>query len=178
MTHVLYGKRIKLRKLLNTDQMDIYHHIQDEEIRINTPLALPFSLSDVQDYIEKANLNQNHQQFGIEHYDSEQVIGVVSIYNIHSEKPFVGYWISKSYRQMGLSKEALQLILAFNLEKLFLPLIYATVLDRNIASIKVLTSSGFKYSHSSEDLQKNNGKNHQIMHYCLDLTGLIPNDLS
>ncbi|PCJ15428.1 MAG: hypothetical protein COB02_18070 [Candidatus Cloacimonadota bacterium] len=162
---IIYGKRIKLRQLSFQDQSDIYHNIQDQEIDFNTPIVFPFSLKNAIEYIIKSNSNKNHVEFGIEHYDSNQIIGVMSLYNIHSDKPFIGYWLTKKFRGLSYTKEALQLILKFSKNKLNIYKLEATVLSTNIASIKLLEGFNFNYKKTTENFIKIKSKFYDLKHF-------------
>lgn len=163
MIKTIYGNRVKLRALALDDSQDVYKNIQDDSIAYNTPLKLPYSLQDSIDYIHRCTSNDSHLEFGISHYDSKEIIGVVSIYNVNSSLPFIGYWIAKKYRGLGYAKEAVALILQYNQQSLHLTQLEATVLSSNLPSIRLLESFNFKYTKASTI--KVNENNCSMVHY-------------
>ncbi|MCO4784269.1 MAG: GNAT family N-acetyltransferase [Candidatus Cloacimonetes bacterium] len=166
LNKTIYGKRIKLRKLCHADAQDIFNNIHDNEVSKNTPLKLPYNYEDCIAYIDRSTLNPAHKEFGIQHYDSKEIIGVISIYNYTSKLPFIGYWLTKKFRKLGYAQESLELLIKYCNIQLRLKKIEATVFDTNLASIELLKRNGFNYTKSTIVSKANSSDEQTLEHYC------------
>lgn len=81
----------------------------------------------------------------IELTKSSELIGTISITEIHENKGNLGYWIGQTYWSNGYCTEATAAILDYAFNELGLDLVYARHLPENPASGKVMTNNSFTY---------------------------------
>ena len=144
------GERIILRKLRLSDALDIYKNLQDKEIvkwTLNIPW--PYKKQDAVKFIRKTHYKirkKSGYAFGIVLKETNKIIGVIDIFPIDwkNKNAEVGYWIGRKYWGKGCMTEAVKLMLKFAFEKLKLHRVYATTIEKNTASKRVLEKVGFK----------------------------------
>ena len=146
----LIGKKINLRFIHKSDAFSICNHARSKEISRYTFIPYPYRIEDAYKFIRdthKWRRKGNILTFGIEHKESGEIIGMISLMRIdkinHSGE--VGYWLGKKFWGKGFTLEAVQLICRYGFQKMKLVRIYARVLHPNIASARVLEKAGFQY---------------------------------
>jgi len=94
--------------------------------------------------------NQQAVALAIESMDSGELIGAVSITDIHAATGELGYWIGQPYWGKGYCTEAVNTLVNYAFDKFALDIIYARHLISNPASGKVMTNNGFTYINQSK----------------------------
>ena len=89
--------------------------------------------------------NKQAVALAIELTESSELIGTISITEIHANKGNLGYWIGQPHWSNGYCTEATTAILDYAFNELALDLVYARHLPENPASGKVMTNNGFTY---------------------------------
>ncbi len=145
----LRGQQIIVRPLRLSDASAIKKNVTRAIARF-TSLPYPYQTSHAVDFIKKANqkiVRQTALELGIEHKKNGEIIGVVGLIKIdlNNKNGELGYWLGQNYWGQGIGQEAVKLILNYAFNKLKLHRIYAQVIPVNLASIKLLKKSGFRY---------------------------------
>ena len=146
----LEGRKITLRQLRRSDAEDIRKNANSREVgRYIVHLPYPYSLRHARSWIERSlRLARSKKEFhfGITEMKSGRVVGMVGLrmVDFKNGNAEVGFWIGKNHWNKGYTTEAVKLITHFAFNKLKLERIYAVVLDKNIASARVLEKNGFK----------------------------------
>ncbi len=145
----LRGQQIILRQLKTTDALSIKKNVTKKIIHY-TSLQHPYTVSNALDFIKQANqkiIQKTALELGIELKKTGQIIGVIGLIKIDlkHKNGELGYWLGENYWGQGIGQEAVRLILNYAFNKLKLHRIYAKVIPSNLASIKLLRKSGFKY---------------------------------
>lgn len=78
--------------------------------------------------------------------DNETLIGCISLINVDSNMPEIGYWLGVDYWGKGYCTEACMALMDFCQTRYQLDAIYGKHLVRNPASGKVLTKCGLVFS--------------------------------
>lgn len=78
--------------------------------------------------------------------ENHQLIGCISLVNIHDRQAETGYWLGVDFWGHGYATEACKALVEFGFSQLGLNRIFAKYLERNPASGRVLTKSGFVYA--------------------------------
>jgi len=85
--------------------------------------------------------------------ENGQLIGCISMMNLDSIKPELGYWLGVDYWGSGYCTEACNALIAFCTTSLNLTTVYGKHLVRNPASGKVMAKCGLRYV--ATETQKN-----------------------
>lgn len=169
----LITPRLTLRKIDISDAKQVAHSANDKEIHDNTrSFPFPYSEKDAKNFIdfqEEMFLNRKGVIFGIYIEDPQKFIGAIGIdFSDISGEAEIGYWLDKSYRNLGISTEALKEIIDYSFNNLNLNKLFATHYLYNPASGQVLMKTGFrKIGIRPGDTMKNN-KCPDVMYYELN----------
>ncbi|WP_050615207.1 GNAT family N-acetyltransferase [Bacillus testis] len=79
----------------------------------------------------------------------------------------IGYWIGASFWGRGYAPEAVRILMNFAFKNLQLNKIWAAVLCRNHASIRVLEKVGMVLEATMKEHRYHNGKYEDLAYYCL-----------
>jgi diamine N-acetyltransferase len=147
---MLKGKHIYLRQLEQEDANLILMWENDSSNWKVSDTEAPFSLLQIQKYIENAsNVRQNKQlRLMICEIDSNQAVGTIDLYTIHFKHKRAGVGVliaDKINRNKGFANEAIRLLEKFAKEKLKLQQLYCEVQSTNEASIQLF--SQLEYQH-------------------------------
>lgn len=135
--------RLILSKLSFHDVPKIVEYAGSKKIAETTlNIPHPYKEKDAVFWIKSANQgleNKTQFTFGIRIKNSYEFIGGIGL-KIESKfnRAELGYWIAEKYWNLGYATEAVKGILEFGFEKLNLNKIYATYLEENTASGKVM----------------------------------------
>lgn len=86
--------------------------------------------------------------FGIFLNDSDEMVGRVALANIVRgawQNSTLGYFVSQSWNGRGIASEAVRLCVGYAFEQANLHRVQASVIPRNVASIRVLEKVGFRH---------------------------------
>lgn len=138
----LENEKIKLRKFKLSDWKDWIEFLNENILKYREK-------NEVIEYMNVINekwKNKEEFTFAIYLNSSNKLVGFISLFNIDwkNNYGFLGYWISKSYRNRNIATQATKIFLDFCGCYLKLKEIYAKVLETNYASIKVLEKNGFE----------------------------------
>ena len=73
-------------------------------------------------------------------------VGAIGIYpqtDIHRQSAELGYWLGQKYWGQGITTEAVNAIVEYAFKYMDIRRVYASVFERNIASMRVLEKCGF-----------------------------------
>ena len=158
---VLEGERFRLRTIESKDIDSITKYCKDRLVsRWLLRVPYPYKRKDAEDFIKrnrKKELKGEARRFGIE-IDGE-IVGVCSLESIDlkNKNAELGYWLGKPFWKKGYMTEAVKMVVEYGFKKMKLERIYASALDVNIGSQKVLKKLGFKKEGiSRKEIFKNN----------------------
>jgi ribosomal-protein-alanine N-acetyltransferase len=143
--------RLRIREIEKSDASDLIENINDLEVSKNT-LTFPHPYDD-----KEANLWINKCQeearkkprttydFAIELKSEKKLVGGIGLTNIDSfqGKTEIGFWLGKKYWRQGLMTEAINAMLEFAFNKLFLRRIEWYTFSDNEASNALAKKMGF-----------------------------------
>jgi RimJ/RimL family protein N-acetyltransferase len=121
--------------------------VSHPDIALATRIPHPYPENGARLFIEMSRMEREigksyHQVI----LNNKTVVGVCGLMNIISgECAELGYWIGRSYWGKGFASFAVEMILPVAFEHLQLQRVYATVLEFNKASMRVLEKNGFSF---------------------------------
>ncbi|EGV42416.1 N-acetyltransferase [Bizionia argentinensis JUB59] len=144
----LQGKHIYLRALEPEDLDFIYTVENDESIWELSSTQTPYSRYLIKQYLENAHkdiyeVKQLRLLIANENHDS---IGLIDLFDFDFKNKRAGIGIliySKSDRQQGYGREALELLIKYTETYLNLHQLYCNISEDNKASLKLFESNGF-----------------------------------
>lgn len=144
----LKNDRITIRPLKRSDVEALRDNVNDRQIAKFMPsIPYPYTLDHARKFINLAHCHARTNKayhFGITESGTDEIIGVIGLKNVnlHSMNAELEYWVGQNYRRKGIASDALSLILKFTFGNLKLNRLYAVVLDKNIASVRLLKKQG------------------------------------
>ncbi|MBW4846342.1 MAG: GNAT family N-acetyltransferase [Lachnospiraceae bacterium] len=140
---------IKLRKL-SLDDYNIYHSWRnDVEVMYTTsPLLDIYTLKDTEEFITSIISQSNAKSYIIEHKETNQAVGIVSLSNIDYKNRSAECIIDIGAKDMwgkGIGKAALSLILEYAFSELNLHRVFLNVFSFNKRAIKLYEKMGFMH---------------------------------
>ena len=152
----LQTKRLCLRPFQESDKSQVASLANHPEVvRDLRTFDVPYTENDAQQWLETLGPKWEQglaavfaiclkQQDASPDQDARPIVGATGlIIDPQSQRAECGYWIGKDFWGNGICSEALPAILDFGFNQLGLNKITAECLTRNVASIAVLTKSGF-----------------------------------
>ncbi len=149
MKSKVIGKRLILRSASPKDAVELARQINHKKIgQWTTHIPYPYRLTDAKKFIrEQANkLKKGTDQFWfITEKDSGLIIGGIGLHHISKEnkKAELGYWLHPDKWGVGLTTEAVKLVVKYGFKKMKLHRIYAFCFAANIGSQRVLKKNKF-----------------------------------
>ncbi|MBA2250842.1 MAG: GNAT family N-acetyltransferase [Chitinophagaceae bacterium] len=159
----LESERLAIRNFDDTDLEAFYAYRKDPEVAMYQGFE-PFTKSEAKIFIE----SQKHKvfgastgwhQFAVIKKENNLLIGdcAIKLNDFENNEAEIGCTISPLYQAKGYGKETLLTILEFLFEKFKMRRIVETTDVENIASIRLLESTGFrKEAHFKENIWFNN----------------------
>lgn len=147
LTSIIKNNKIVLRKLNLGDIKDLADLCNNKNIWDNLRDFIPYPYTEelAKSFIEFCLLEDVQTTFAIELNDKfAGVIDLILKDDIYKLSAEIGYWIGEQYWGKGIATEAVKMIVNYGFTKLNLLRIFTGVIDRNIASRKVLEKAGFK----------------------------------
>lgn len=143
------SKIVRLRQLRYKDIPTLSRLVTGHVVQYLLHMPYPYGTEDARRFITKSRRNfrlKKELNFAIELVDSGNLVGIVSLQNIDSvnKNGQIGYWIGKKYWNKGLATESINLLIHYAFDVLRLHKVYANVLAKNRASIRVLEKNGLK----------------------------------
>lgn len=144
----LETKNLILRRLDHADTNDLFEMRKDPRMNEYTDTKADATTEDTREYIDRMNKGIEDNKWiiwGIEHKQSNKVIGTVCIWNLdwEQESGELGYGIIPDYQGRGLMKEALTRVIEYGFNVLKLRIIDAYTEENNVKSVKLLERCNF-----------------------------------
>ena len=151
---------IYLKPLSNLHNNSIYESLNNEKIVDTYPVSMPYTKEDANLYVDWQILGRRNGcrfAFAITAYN--QFLGVCALYDVNqsTSKAKVYYWIAVEFWNQGIATKAINELINYSKEKLKITHLKSGVLERNLASRRVLEKNGF----SVKNTLKNEGKYHE-----------------
>lgn len=164
--------RLLIRTPEISDANVITKHLSNPNIsRTTLTIPFPYHEPDAKDRIAKAQhelLTKAAYTFVIIIKETGELIGAIGLhmYPLH-DRAEAGYWVAESYWNQGFCTEALTGILVFGFEELGLNKIYATHIDGNDSSGRVMQKTGMTYEGKLHKHYKKNGSYIDVVQYAI-----------
>ncbi|MEM6725441.1 MAG: GNAT family N-acetyltransferase, partial [Bacteroidota bacterium] len=158
----LETQRLVLRQLYYSDVPRIIEFAADEAIAATVRnLPHPYFEKDAIFWLNMSHqgfVNGDKAVFGIALKESDLFIGGIGLHiNAHDNHAESGYWVAKPLWNKGYVTEALGALIKYGFEVRQLHKIYATFLEENIASGKVMAKNGMVQEAVMKDHINKNG---------------------
>ena len=142
-------KKVRLRALEPGDLDFLYELENDRDLWHLSHTQQPFSKDLLREYIAQADKDiyeVKQFRFAIELIDNQKLIGFIDLFDFDpkNRRAGVGIVIHQRYRQQGLGHEALQLLIDYARNILFLHQLYANISADNLSSIQLFEKNGFR----------------------------------
>ena len=148
--------KIKLRALEPTDIDFLFEIENDRDLWHLSHTQQPFSGRLLQDYIANADRDiyeAKQFRFAIEVVDNQKLIGFIDLFDFDSKnkRAGVGIVIHRQYRNQSYGKEALQQLIRYAFDVLYLHQLYANIAVDNLPSIRLFEAFGFEQTGNKKD---------------------------
>ncbi len=144
----LTSLRLRLRRLEQQDQQEIFNLRSDEQVNLHLDRQPAKSLDDARLFIEKINsvIEKNVGVYwAICLKENPRLIGTICYFDFSTaeESAEIGYELLPFYQGKGIMQEAVSLVIQFGFEVMRLKKITAFPTSDNLKSIKMLERNGF-----------------------------------
>lgn len=105
----------------------------------------PYTEADGLNFITRATQEKPENVLAIDH--DGKAIGSIGIYpqnDVHAGNAELGYWLAEPYWGMGITTQAIQLMVAYTFSRFLVRRIFARPFSLNQASHRVLEKNGFQ----------------------------------
>jgi len=145
-----------LRRMNYMDINDLFQMRKDAQMNEYIDTKLEESNQETKIYIDKMNKGIDDNKWiiwAIQHKESKQVIGSISIWNINIEEDNaeLGYGIIPSYQGQGLMREALLRVIEYGFSRMNLKELDAYTEENNARSINLLKKCDFNEINRVDD---------------------------
>ena len=153
----LETERLILRKIVDTDAINLYNNIYNNYEYYKYYYQLPFeNLDDYKNLVEKYKdyySNGNYFKWGIVIKDTNEIIGIIQLHSRDylNNNTQIGYIIGYNYNGVGYAKESVSKVIDFAFNKINIHRIDAMIADMNESSIKLVESIGMTLESVRED---------------------------
>ncbi|MEM0156246.1 MAG: GNAT family N-acetyltransferase [Thermoplasmataceae archaeon] len=142
---ILSGKKASIGIVLREDLGTITSYMNDRSVRtfLRDPGKL-FYIEEEEEWYQKIIKIKDLRVFAI--CEGEEFSGLVSLHDLsfRNGDAYIAYSIAREKWGRGLATEAVSLAVEYAFDYLNLRKLHSSVLEPNIASIKVLRKNGFK----------------------------------
>ena len=142
---------INLRKPELKDTQAVFDGCQDSLIPRFTAISANYSMAHALDYVQRVDASLRTQRelpLVIEYGngDDRKFAGTISFHSISVKNSVgeIGYWMSESMRGKSIATTAVQMLTDYGFTTIGFKRVEAMVDVENVASIKLLTSSGYQ----------------------------------
>ncbi len=169
----LSTSRLVLSQPLVADKENIVLQMNStSEIAENTlTIPFPYAEENAKTWLKMAEegfARKDTFVFAIREKENLKLIGGIGLHlDLSNNKAEVGYWLGKSFWNLGYVSEALKEILKFGFTELKLNKIYASHFLHNPASGKVLLKNGFQQEGISKQEILKNGVYLDLVRYAI-----------
>lgn len=157
-------ERLVLSKLTSKDIPAIVAYASNKNISKTTQnIPHPYEEKDAIFWVNSANqgfLNKTQFTFAIRLKTYEFIGGIGLRVDNRNQKAEIGYWVAEDFWNKGYATEATGSVIKFAFEELNLNKVFATYLEKNISSKKVMIKCGMK----EEAVLKEHIKKEDIFH--------------
>jgi len=148
----LNTKRLKIRELEKKDASDLIDNLNDLEVTKSLlPMPYPYDEKEAHWWINKCQEEARRKprinyDLAIELKSEKKLVGGIGLTKVDSfqGKAEIGFWLGKKYWRQGLMTEAINAMLEFAFNKLFLRRIEWNAFADNEASNELAKKMGFK----------------------------------
>lgn len=146
----LQGKNIYLRALEPDDLEFVYRLENDTSIWEVSQTQTPYSMFLIKNYLENAHKDiyeAKQLRLAICKNESFEAIGLIDLFDFDPKNNRAGIGIviqSQENRSLGYGKEALELLIAYAKDYLYIHQLFANISVSNLASKTLFTSFGFE----------------------------------
>lgn len=161
------NKIIKLRKL-STNDYSTYHNWRNdiEVMKTTSPQLDIYTLEETEQFISVIASQANAKGYMIEHKESGQTVGIVSLINIDYKNRSAECILDIGARDMwgkGIGTSAMYLILGFAFYELNLHRVYLQVFSFNERAIKLYEKMGFTHDGKFREAIYRDGRWHDTV---------------
>ncbi len=146
-------ERMRLRPLRRTDAGVIALYCGDAGLaRMTSAIPHPYPPGLAESYVNRArDTSDGETVWALDTGDDDMngLIGLISLRLRPEGEGEVGFWVAPAFQGAGYASEAMEAIIG-HAEGLGLKALVAQAFQDNLASIKVLTRSGFEYEGEGE----------------------------
>ena len=149
---MLKGEKIVLRPLLDSDLEFLYKIENNKENWKFGSERKQYSKNELANYIYNAKNDiraTKQYRFVIDFKDKP--IGFIDLYDYSGKSAWVGIIIDKDYRNKKFAKEALDILINYSRNILGLNQLQANISSKNLLSIKLFNSCGFRVVRNTEN---------------------------
>ena len=152
----LETERLLLRKLKETDYLDLFEIRSDESLNRHIDVQIEKTIDQTLKYIDKINVgivDSKWLLWGVEEKLTHHLIGTVSLWQFKDDYKVceIGYVTQTKYHGKGYTKEAIEAVLTYGFQKLKLKQINAYTEIQNEPSNLMLQRLGFVYLETIEE---------------------------
>lgn len=159
---------VKLRTLKRSDASIIYELLQDKDVtQYTASIPYPYSMKHAEDFILYALKPSIEKSIHYAIMYDDQLVGVIGIergQGVKYHTAEIGYWLGKSYWDLGIMSEALSLMIELIEKDSDIHKLYAPVFIENKASQKALKNNGFKEEAHLKDEYLKDGALHDAVY--------------
>jgi RimJ/RimL family protein N-acetyltransferase len=149
---VVEAERFRLRPPKLSDVGLIEHYTSDKRVAsMTTSIPHPQPPGAVSAFVERSlQLDRAEDVWVIDGTaaDGPEVMGLISLKRLDRDQSEIGYWVAPPFWNTGVASEAVEALVQAN--PLGNKTIFASVLQDNPASARVLTHCGFEYIGDAE----------------------------
>ncbi len=139
---------LKLRKLELSDATRLAELANNKKLWLNMrdSFPYPYNVEDATNFINFANEDNGNPIFAIIY--NNELIGSIGLHkqeDINRYSMELGYWIGEPYWNKGIATNAVALIIEFGFLNLDINRIFASTIESNLASSRVLEKNNFTF---------------------------------
>jgi len=157
---MIYGKRVRLRALEETDLQRCHEWINDPEVIEHLAARFPISTHDERKWLLQASSGESDKSFAIETAEGEH-IGNIGLHRIHylDRNAELGILVgAKGWWNQGYGTDAILTLLKFAFEEMGLHRVYLRVDADNPRAIRCYEKCGFIREGTFRDATYRRGK--------------------
>jgi ribosomal-protein-alanine N-acetyltransferase len=152
---ILTTERLTLRKLLITDEQEIFTLRSDSEINKYLDRQISNTIDDARNFINKVNENINKGDslyWAITLRDKNILVGTICLFSFSDEndKCEIGYELLTNFQGQGIMKEASEKVIDYSFNTIKVQKIEAFLHRDNQSSIKLLEKLSFRNSNKPD----------------------------
>lgn len=168
----LSSQRIRLRALeLDRDRSALYEWENDVEAWASSGILNPISYGFIDQFIISSGTSILERQSLALVLEGQagQALGYIQLFDYEpvSRRVAIGVYIAPLYRRQGYALEAIGLLHGYLRQALNCTMVYASVLEPNVASQALFERLGYKQTARLEQWQWQGDKYHDLIYYQL-----------